>query len=65
MGMIAKLNNLFDGLGTELIVLIVSVGLGLTGLTAHKLVSKKRYKQKAGDNSVQIQSGRDTVINDR
>jgi hypothetical protein len=55
-----NLDNLFDGLGTELIIFfLTAVVLGFGG---YKIVSKWRLSQKAGRNSVQIQSGRDTHI---
>lgn len=54
------MNNLFDGLGTELIIFILSAIL--IGFSAYKIVSKRRISQKSGKNSVQIQSGRDTHV---
>lgn len=56
------MENLFDGLGTELIIFVLS-GLA-AAYGGYKIVSKRRLNQKAGKNSIQIQSGRDTHIKD-
>ena len=48
---------IFDGIGTELISLIIGAVLG--GAAGYKIGSKNKIKQKqnAGDNSKQIQIG--------
>jgi hypothetical protein len=56
------MSNLFDGLGTELIIFVLTAAI--LGFGGYKIVSKRRISQKAGKNSVQIQSGRDTHIQD-
>lgn len=53
-------SNLFDSLGTEIIVGLVMLILG--GSAAYKLVNRVRIKQKGGDNSTQIASGQNTYI---
>ncbi len=55
--MIENLQWLFDGIGTELISLII--GAVLCGAAGYKIGSKNKIKQKqkAGDNSKQIQIG--------
>ena len=52
---------IFDGIGTELISLIIGIVLG--GAAGYKIGSKNeiKQKQKAGDNTKQIQIG--SVIN--
>lgn len=56
-----NLEWIFDGIGTELISLIIGTVLG--GAAGYKIGSKNKIKQKqeAGDNSKQIQIG--SVIN--
>lgn len=56
-----NLEWIFDGIGTELISLIIGTILG--GTAGYKIGSKNKIKQKqkAGDNSKQIQIG--SVIN--
>lgn len=48
---------IFDGIGTELVSLIIGAVVG--GATGYKIGTKNRIKQKqkAGDNSKQIQIG--------
>lgn len=48
---------IFDGIGTELVSLIIGAVVG--GATGYKIGSKNKIKQKqnAGDNSKQIQIG--------
>lgn len=52
-----NLEWIFDGIGTELISLIIGTVLG--GAAGYKIGSKNKIKQKqkAGDNSKQIQIG--------
>ena len=56
-----NLEWIFDGIGTELISLIIGTVLG--GAAGYKIGSKNKikHKQEAGDNSKQIQIG--SVIN--
>ena len=56
-----NLEWIFDGIGTELISLIIGAIFG--GAAGYKIGSKNKIKQKqnAGDNSKQIQIG--SVIN--
>ena len=56
-----NLEWIFDGIGTEIISLIIGAVLG--GAAGYKIGSKNKIKQKqnAGDNSKQIQIG--SVIN--
>lgn len=51
----ANLEWIFDGIGTELISLIVGILFG--GTAGYKIGSKNKQKQKAGDNSKQMQIG--------
>jgi hypothetical protein len=48
----------FGGIGASLIVFC----LGLVGVKAAQRRKKVRQAQRAGDNSSQIQSGRDTKV---
>ncbi|MEO6761424.1 MAG: hypothetical protein ABI220_03540 [Candidatus Saccharimonadales bacterium] len=56
------MNDLFDGLGTELIIFVLTAVIA--GFGGYKLVSRRRLSQKAGKESTQVQSGRDTRIGD-
>lgn len=56
---------IFDGLGTEIISLIIGGILG--GFAGYKIGSRNRIKQKqkAGDGSIQNQVGSVTVNNEK
>jgi hypothetical protein len=49
---------IFDGIGTLVVGLIIG-GAGGSAVTWRVMVSRRSQKQRAGNNSTQIQAGRD------
>ena len=46
---------IFNGIGTQIIYLIVGIVMGIIGEKAHQK-NKRKVKQKSGDNSIQVNS---------
>jgi uncharacterized protein HemX len=52
------MSNLLDGLGTELIILAITLAMGIGGYAVRKY-RKLKQVQRSGDNSTLYQAGRD------